>query len=121
MQHSKKTGTPIERPGEQLLEYPLALCDNDGNLLKGQKSCSTHSLESIYKDASPPVITTHLSGWRPNTTIMEGIFLINTLPLGIHKTFADYAEFLMQRYTMAQFSRGSIEVHGKTTKHTQVF
>lgn len=41
MQHSKKTGTPIDRPGEQLLEYPLALCDSEGNLIKGQKSYST--------------------------------------------------------------------------------
>ena len=40
MKHSKKTGTPIERPGEQLLEYPLSLCDSDGNPLKGQKVMS---------------------------------------------------------------------------------
>ncbi len=72
MQHSKKTGTPIDRPGEQLLEYPLALCDSEGNLIKGQKSYSTRSFESRYKDAYPQVITTEIpSRWRPNTTIME--------------------------------------------------
>ena len=112
MQYSKKTGTPIERPGEQLLEYPLSLCDNEGNPRKGQKSYSTHTLETRYKEASLPVFTNSLpTEWRPECTIMEGMFLINTLPLGVHKTFADYAKFLMQRHIQPQFSSGSNEVH----------
>ena len=60
MQPSKKTDSPNERPGEQLLEYPLALRDNDGKLLKGQKSYSTNYLQSIYRDAFPPIITSEL-------------------------------------------------------------
>ena len=35
---SKKTGRAIEWPGEQLIELPLALSDNQGNPRKGQKS-----------------------------------------------------------------------------------
>ena len=45
IQFSKRTGRPIEKP-EQLLELPLALADSDGNPLKGQKSFTTHSLQS---------------------------------------------------------------------------
>ena len=46
IQFSKRTGRPIEKPEEQLLELPLALADSDGNPLKGQKSFTTHSLQS---------------------------------------------------------------------------
>ncbi len=38
MQFSKKTDKPIDRPGEQLLQLPLSICDNDGNPLKGARS-----------------------------------------------------------------------------------
>ena len=65
MQYSKKTGRPIDKPGEQLLEYPVALCDHDGKLLKGQKSYTTNSLEARYKTSQPPVFTAALpTGWR---------------------------------------------------------
>lgn len=47
MQFSTKTGNPINKPGEQILEYPLSLCDTDGNPLKGQKSYFTNSLQTI--------------------------------------------------------------------------
>ena len=38
MQFSQRTGKPVEKSGEQLIELPLALCDNEGNPLKGQKA-----------------------------------------------------------------------------------
>jgi len=31
MLFSKRTGRPIEKPGEQLIELPLAISDNDGS------------------------------------------------------------------------------------------
>ena len=34
MQFSKRTGQPIDHPDEQVIELPLALCDNSGNCLK---------------------------------------------------------------------------------------
>ena len=52
---SKKTGTPIERPGEQISEYPLSISDSDGNPIKGQKSYFTKSIEGRYKSSSTPV------------------------------------------------------------------
>ena len=44
-------------------------------------------------------------------TLLEGMFLINTNPLGSHKTLGDYAKFLMTRFLLTQFKRGSREVH----------
>ena len=41
-QLSKETGKPLQRPGKQLIEYPLALFNSDGTLCKGQKLC--HSM-----------------------------------------------------------------------------
>ena len=37
MHHPVKTGRPIDNPCEQLIEYPLAISDSSGSLLKGQK------------------------------------------------------------------------------------
>ena len=110
MLHSAKTGTPIECPGEQYIELPLSLCDNEGNQLKGQKSYVTKFLESRYKNAIPKVINNHLQ-FTPQCTILEGMFLINTVPLGLHTTFEDYSDFLISRYILPRFKQGSEEVH----------
>ena len=110
MQFSKRTGRPIEKPGEQLLELPLAIADSDGNPLKGQKSYATRSLQSRYKTASPPVFPQEFP-WKPQCCLVEGMFLINTIPLGSHKSLGEYARFLIRRYILAQFNRGSNEVH----------
>ena len=48
---------PVDKPEEQLLEFPLSISDNDGNLLKGQKSYFTKALQARYKESSPPIIT----------------------------------------------------------------
>ncbi len=112
MRWSKLTEMPIENAGEQLLEIPLALADHQGNPNKGQKSYMTKALETRYKSCNLPIISTQLpSGWKPSCTIIEGMFLINTTPLGTHKTFKDYAYFLMLRYILTQFRKGCQEVH----------
>ncbi len=110
MQFSRRTGRPIDNPGEQLIQFPLAISDNSGNPLKGQKSYTTRSLESRYKDANPQVFVPMLP-WRPQCSVLEGMFLINTTPLGSHKTLSDYAKFLMTRHILTQFKKGSEEVH----------
>ena len=98
MQYSKKTGRPIDKPGEQLLEYPVALCDHDGKLLKGQKSYTTNSLEARYKTSQPPVFTAALpTGWRTQCSLIEGMFLINTTPLSSYKTISDYAKVSFEK------------------------
>ena len=37
--------------------------------------------------------------------------IINTVPLGSHKTLNDYSRFLIERYIVPQYSRGCHEVH----------
>ena len=88
MQFSQRTGRPIDGPGEQLIELPLALCDNTGNPIKGQKSYSTHFLECRYKEATSQVFLPSLP-WRPECCMLEGMFIINTTPLGSHKLMSD--------------------------------
>lgn len=106
------SGQLVDKPDEQLLEYPLSICDNAGNPLKGQKSYFTKSLQTRYKNADPPIITPYLPpNWTPQCTILEGMFLINTLPLPNHFNLANYGNFLLKRFIISQFGKGSSEVH----------
>ncbi len=43
--------------------------------------------------------------------MLEGMCMLNTTPLGSHRTFADYAHFLIKRFIVPQYRRGSREVH----------
>ena len=99
MQFSRRTGRPVEKPGEQLIELPLALCDCAGNPLKGQKSYTTKYLESRYKHAVPHVFVASIP-WRPECCVLEGMFLINTAPMGGQKIMSDYAKFLFTRFSI---------------------
>ena len=105
-----KTGQPVERPCEQLIELPLAISDSEGNPLKGQKSYTTHFLETRYKNTEPKVFLSAVP-CAPECCLVEGMFVINTTPLGSHKTMVDYAKFLLIRFIEAQFRCGCYEVH----------
>ena len=112
MKKMQYSGKPIEKPGEQLLEFPLAICDHNGDPLKGTKSYATKCLETRYKTANPPVFLNQLpTDWNPQCCLMEGMFIINTTPLGSHKTMADYSRFIMRRYVLSEMYRGATEVH----------
>jgi hypothetical protein len=108
--YSQRTGKPISNVTEQLIELPLALCDNDGIPLKGQKSYTTKNLQTRYQKASPPIISNDLS-YVPQCTIIEGMFIINTAPLKVHRTLHDYCHFLIYRYIITEFKKGTNEVH----------
>ena len=102
----------MDKPGEQLLEYPLSISDSDGNPLKGQKSYFTKSIEGRYKSSPTQVFTPYLPiGWTPECSIIEGMFLINTSPLRNHITMAEYGRFLLRRFVVSQFAKGGNEVH----------
>ena len=108
----KQTKKPVETLAEQYIPLPLAIASSDGSPLKGQKSYSTKAIETRYKESSPPVILNGLpQGWKPECSILEGMFIINTTPLGTHRTLTDYAQFLIRRFILPQFSKGSKEVH----------
>ena len=109
---SKQTGRPIEKIAEQYVPIPLALADSSGIPIKGQKSNTTKSLKTRYKDATPQVFLNTMPGmWVAECVIVEGMFMLNTTPLGSHRTFADYASFLCKRFLTPHFAKGATEVH----------
>lgn len=109
---SKQTGCPVDTIAEQYMPIPLALADSSGTPLKGQKSNTTKALKTRYKDARPQVFLNNLPpGWNPDCCLLEGMFMLNTSPLGSHRTFADYSRFLIKRFIVSQFARGTKEVH----------
>jgi hypothetical protein len=106
---SKLTGKAVVHL-DQFVTLPRAICDTSGIPEKGKKSNATKILKSWYGEAfisNLPHVPTEFTA-----TILEGMFMINTSPLQqLHKTFADYAEFL--------FSRWVVKSH-KTYNATQV-
>ena len=109
MLFSLKTGTKVDRPHEQLVQYPMSLSDTDGNPLTGKKSYFTKCAETRYQKSDPPIITQSLpTGWKPKCSLLEGMFIINTTPLLHHKTLGDYGAFLLKRFVLPQFRN---EVH----------
>ena len=109
---SLRTGTPIQNAGEQLIGLPLAISDHDGNPRKGQKSNMTKALANRYKECPEPfILHDYPKDWQTECCIMEGMFMINTSPIGSQSTYSDYAKFLMQRHIIAHFHKGCIEVH----------
>ena len=112
MKWSNTTGKPIDTPGEQLLELPVALCDHMGQPNKGQNSYATKALQTCYKTTIPPVFYNQFPPeWMSQCCILEGMFLINTNPLGTHLTYGDYANFLMMRHIVPHFRQGCNEVY----------
>ena len=108
----QQTGQPLQNLAEQYIPYPLAISDNKGTPLKGQKSNATKYLENRYNSSEIPVILNNIpSGWTPQCAIIEGMFIINTSPLGTHKTYGEYALFLFRRFVLLYFNRGCREVH----------
>ena len=92
---SKQTGKPVEKIAEQYVPIPLALADSNDMPIKGQKSNATKAQKSRYKDAKPKMFSNSLpEGWVAGCVIVEGMIMVNTTPLGNHRTFADYANFL---------------------------
>ena len=64
---------------------------------------------NIWKIGTRPVniLNNTPPGWTPQCTIIEGMFIINTSPLGAHRTYGEYAHFLFRRFVMTHMNRGS--------------
>ena len=101
---------PYAASEEQYSELPRALCDEDGNPHKGNKSTWTDKLASRYHQADPPVFTTTLPT-PAQVVIIDAMFAINTRPLRQTKTFSDYACFLFEQFVTQHFKAGVLEVH----------
>ncbi|XP_078589268.1 uncharacterized protein LOC144869676 isoform X2 [Branchiostoma floridae x Branchiostoma japonicum] len=92
----------------QFLELPRALCNADGVPHKGAKSATTSFFQSRYPSAFTKMYPTNFS---PQCSVLEGMFLINTSPLGQHRTFLEYSQFLFLKWVLPFFQSGCYEVH----------
>ena len=76
IQFAKKTGKPVESPNEQLVLYPLSLCDNEGNPNKGQKNYFTKGIENSCTNPYLHQLLSHLFhqiGY-PSVQLLKGCF-----------------------------------------------
>ncbi|CAG2203638.1 unnamed protein product [Mytilus edulis] len=93
------------------LQLPRAICDADGIPEKGQKSWAT----SVFKKMYPVSFISSLPPTPLNTDIayvIDGMFIINTISLSVHKTFLDYARFLFDKWVVRpHFQFKATEVH----------
>ncbi|CAC5406690.1 unnamed protein product [Mytilus coruscus] len=106
--HTQKPVTDLD----QFISLPRAISDATGQPLKGTKSNTLKVIKSTHEAAflsSLPVIDDSVQ----SNVILEGMFLINTIPLSSHRTFSDYAEFLFNRWIVKshiQFKAQEIHV-----------
>ncbi|CAC5398301.1 unnamed protein product [Mytilus coruscus] len=76
---------------DQFLQLPRAICDADG---------------IPEKSLPPPPLDTDTA------YIIDGMFIINTIPLSVHKTFLDYAGFLFDKWVVRpHFQFKATDVH----------
>ena len=97
---------------DQFIGLPKAICNSEGIPEKGQKSASLQYFRALYKDAFLNILPTD-GLVRFTTVILEGMFMIQTTPLPMHKTFKDYAEFLFNRWIVrshAQYRASEVHV-----------
>ena len=103
----KQTKKPVETLAEQYIPLPLLLLAVTKVHLKGQKSYSTKAIETRYKESSPPVILNGLpQGWKPECSIIDGMFIINTTPLGTHRMLADICTVFNKKVHPATVFKG---------------
>ncbi len=94
------------------MEYPLSICDNDGIRSKDRNLFLLGYCKKRYKNSNPLIITPYLPlDWAPQCCIIEGMFLINMLPLPNHVNLANYGMFLLKRFIVSQCKKGCSEVH----------
>ncbi len=47
----------------------------------------------------------------PEVVVLEGMVLINVTPLGIQNSMKEYAIFLLRRFALTHYIKGTKEVH----------
>ena len=109
MAYSKTLEKPVEEL-HQLNKLPRAKCTADELPIKGEKSGVVNLFKSLYSSS----YTDSLSFTNSNTTgiILEGMFIINSRPLGYHVSFLQYASFLFDRWVLNFYARyNASEIH----------
>ena len=82
----------------------LQSCIPSGAPHKGLKASPPKFLEKQYRNF---VVRMFLRGLVPDSVVLEAMFLINTSPLVTHCTMKDYAQFLIRKFAVPHFARGS--------------
>ena len=94
---------------EQYSIIPRALCDEDGNPYKSNKSNWSDKLANRYESTDPPVFTSHLP-CDPQIVIIDAMF-INTRPLRQTKAIAEYFKLLFNQFLLPHYKSEVSEVH----------
>ena len=74
---------------------------------KTAKSNAPTALNKIYSSC---FLETLPQSWNPEIVIIDGMFIIQSEPLGMHRCFNDYAAFLLNRWIKSYFNKGIKEV-----------
>jgi hypothetical protein len=92
------------------IPLPRALVTADGFPHKGNKSNITNFFKSRYKDLN--VVSSYFpSNWIPDSVLLEGMFLIQTVPsLGVD-SYSNYCQMVASRFILPHFKNGVKEVH----------
>jgi hypothetical protein len=99
--HSKWTGKPVGNL-DQLIKLPTALSSADGMPEKALKG----------KYPNDFLVNRPLAFANDVAVILEGMFMLNTSPLGCHRSFRDYNQFLYERWISTNHQTyGAVEVH----------
>ena len=107
---SKATNQPVECLF-QFVSLPRAISYPDGLPFKASKARSAAELQKRYPCAFFSKLPSILCNKR-TCCVIEGMFMVNCPPLGIHKTFAEYAHFLYRRWVVKAVREfGASEVH----------
>ena len=93
------------------MQLPRAICSSDGVPEKGSKSWATSVFKKLYPSCfltQIPVTDSEVS----TAYIIDGMFIINSSPLAIHRTFAEYAQFLFDIWVVRPRNQfNTSEVH----------
>ena len=90
---------------EQYLKFPRAICNSDGTPYKGEKKIAREFLKRRYQ-----LYGSQTDHWFPDTLLLEGMFMIYTIPLP-NSTMLNYGDFLLTRYTTYYLHRGVQDIH----------
>ena len=101
--------TSDECPEQQYLELPRAITTENGIPNKGEKSNTTSFYTKRYGENA--VLSVFPPGWYPDVVIIEGMFMINTIPLRIHTKMVEYTKHLLVRYSGCYLNMGISEIH----------
>ena len=64
----------------------------------------TRAYDTRYKNVAPITTQKLPAGWKAKCTIVKGMFMTNSAPLGSHRKFGEYADQMLHH---SHFSNGT--------------